>query len=59
MDTLVSYMAIIIELKDQLVATGRKVDHAELVLNTLNGFTLSWKPFVQSVCAHENLPTFD
>jgi hypothetical protein len=31
----------------------------ELVPIALNGFASSWKPFVQGVCAHENLPTFD
>jgi hypothetical protein len=56
---MVSYLPRITKLKDQLAAIGTKVEDEELVPIALNGFASSWKPFVQGVCAHEKLPTFD
>jgi hypothetical protein len=35
------------------------VEDKELVSIALNGLVPSWKPFVQGVCAHENLPNFE
>jgi hypothetical protein len=35
------------------------VEDKKLVSITLNGFTPSWKPLVQGVCASEHLPIYD
>jgi hypothetical protein len=48
-DTMVSYLTRIIELKDQLVDIGTKVEDQELVSISLNGLAISWMPFVQGV----------
>jgi hypothetical protein len=45
-DNVVSYMAKIIELRDQLSAIGMKVEDKELVSIALNGILPSWRPFV-------------
>jgi hypothetical protein len=42
-----------------LAAIGVKVEDEELVPIALNGFSASWKPFVQGICACEKLPTFE
>jgi hypothetical protein len=55
-DTVVSYLTKVIELRDQLVTIGMKVEDKELVSIALNGLAPSWMPFVQGVCAHETLP---
>jgi hypothetical protein len=41
-----SYLMKIIELRDQLVSIGVKVEDEELVPIALNGFSPFWKPFV-------------
>jgi hypothetical protein len=46
-------------LRDQLAATGTKVEDKELVSIALNGFVPSWKPFVQGVCVHQHLPIYE
>jgi hypothetical protein len=58
-NTMVSYLARITELRDQSAAIGTKVVDEELMVIALNGFASSWKPFVQGVCAHEKLPSFE
>lgn len=47
------------QIHDQLIVVGEKVAYAELVNMALNGFPTSSEPFVQGVCARENLPTFE
>jgi hypothetical protein len=58
-NTMVSYLAKVTELRDQLVSIGTKVEDKELVSIALNGLAPSWKPFVQGVCACENLPNYE
>jgi hypothetical protein len=58
-DIVASYLMKITELRDQLAAIGVKVEDEELVPIALNGFSTSWKPFVQGICAREKLPTFE
>jgi len=53
-----SYLARVKELRDQLVSIWASVEDKELVSITLNGFSLSWKSFVQGVYARENLSVF-
>ena len=45
-DTMVSYLTMITELKDQLVAIGTKVEGQELVSVAFKGFTPYGMPFV-------------
>jgi hypothetical protein len=45
-DNVVSYMAEITELRDQLSAIGTKVEDKELVWIDLNGILPSWKLFI-------------
>jgi hypothetical protein len=58
-DIVVSYLAKTTELRDQFTAIGTKVEDKELLPIALEGFAPSWKPFVQGVCARENLPIYD
>jgi hypothetical protein len=58
-DTIATYLMKITELHDQLAAIGEEVKSEELVPIALNGFSSSWQPFVQGVCAQEKLPTFE
>jgi hypothetical protein len=57
-DTMVSYLTKISELKDQLAAIGTKVEDQEIVSIALKGLAPSWMPFVQGICARENIPDF-
>jgi hypothetical protein len=50
-DTMVSYLTRISELKDQLATIGTMVEDQELVSIALKGLAPSWMPFVQGVCA--------
>jgi hypothetical protein len=58
-DSVTSYLMKITQIRDQLAAVGEKVDDAELVNTTLNGFSKPWEPFVKGICAREKLPTFE
>jgi hypothetical protein len=46
----------ITQVRDLLTAIGGGMDDAKLVNMALNGLPKSWKPFVNGVCARENLP---
>jgi hypothetical protein len=58
-NTVTSYLMKIIELRDQLATTGEKIKSEESIPIALNGFSSSWEPFVQGVCAHGLLPNFE
>jgi hypothetical protein len=58
-DTVTSYLMRITKLQNQCVAIKMKIKNKELVPIALNGFSSSWEPFVQGVCAHEKLPNFE
>jgi hypothetical protein len=58
-DTVLSYLIKITELRDQLGAIGMKVKDKELMsIVALNGLVPSERHFVQTICARENLPPF-
>ena len=50
-----SYLMRITQVHDQLAAIGEKSEDAKLVNVALNGLPKSWEPFVQRVCARENI----
>ena len=58
-----SYIIKITELRDQLTSIGDSFDKGDFVRNqlqiTLNGFSSSWGPFVQGVCACDKLLSFE
>lgn len=58
-DIVTSYLVNIIKLWDQPATTEMTMENEEMVLVELNGFSSSREPFVQGVCAHEKLPTFE
>jgi hypothetical protein len=57
-DTMVSYLTRISELKDQLPTIGTKVEDQELVSISLKELAPSWTHFVHGVCVQENIPKF-
>jgi hypothetical protein len=58
-ETISNYFMRISQIKDQLAAIGDPVEDVELVTTTLNGFTSSWDPFFQGICARRRFPKFD
>jgi hypothetical protein len=53
----VSYLARITKSSDQFLPIRIVVEDKELVSISLNGL-VSWRPFVQGVCARDKLPNF-
>ena len=49
----------VMEIHDQLVAVGDKVEDKKLVNWALNGFPSQWETFVQGVCARDILPSWE
>ncbi|KAH9290495.1 hypothetical protein KI387_034612, partial [Taxus chinensis] len=58
-DTVTSSLMKLTELRDQIAAIGMKAEDEELVPAALNGFSAPWQHFLQGVCPHENIPTFE
>jgi hypothetical protein len=58
-ETIANFFTRISQIKDQLAALGDPVEDVELVTTMLNGFSPSWDPFVQGICARRKLPKFD
>ena len=58
-DTIATYFMKVSQIKDQLVAINENIDDSELTTITLNGFPISWRPFIQGICARTRLPKFD
>ena len=56
---MVSYLTRITQVRDELGAVVERVLDAELVRTALNGVTKPWSVFVESVVAHEHMPTWD
>ena len=55
-DTVSSYLTKITQIRDELGASGEKVEDEELVRHALNGFTTKWHSFVKGVVARDKLP---
>jgi hypothetical protein len=58
-NTVVNYLMKITQIRDQLVAIKKTVEDVELVNVALRGLPKSWEPFVQGICAREQLLGFD
>jgi hypothetical protein len=58
-DTVVNYLTKITQIRDQLASINETVEDVELVNATLGGLPGSWEPFVQGICAREQLLGFD
>jgi len=58
-DSVTSYIIKVAQIRDQLAAVGEKVANTKWVNMALNGFLVSWEPFVKGICARENLPKFE
>ena len=58
-ENMVSYLTRITQVRDELGVVGEKVVDVELVCIALNGVTKPWTIFVESVVAHEHMPTWD
>ena len=53
-----SYLTRISQVHYELGVVGKKVDDAEMVRVSLNGFSRPWHDFVCTVMARENLPSW-
>ena len=58
-EVVMSYLARISQVRDELAAVGEVVPNAELVQTALNGVSKPWVVFVEALVARENLPTWD
>ena len=57
-ETIQSYFTRVSQIKEKLEAIDEEVDHAEIVMTTLNGLPRSWVSFIQGICARNNLVKF-
>jgi hypothetical protein len=53
------YFYRISEFKEQLEAIGDTIDEEELIMMTLNGLTIPWDSFIQTICARKEKLKFD
>jgi hypothetical protein len=58
-DSVTSYLMRVTQIRDQLATIGEKIADPELVNMALARFPASWQPFVEGICAHENLTNFE
>jgi hypothetical protein len=56
LETMMTYLTRIRQVRDELVAIGEAMDDLELVRTTLKGFMNAWTLFIKGVVAHEKLP---
>ena len=54
-ERVVPYLTRLMQIKDELVVVGSKIDDEELVWIALNGFSKPWDTFVKGIVARENL----
>jgi hypothetical protein len=57
--TVTNCLMKVMHIGDQLAAAGENIEDVELVNIAPNGFSPSWKTFVNGICAYENLPSFE
>jgi len=55
LDSVTSYLMKVMKIHEQLVVVGEKIKNVELVNIALNGFLISWEPFIKVICACGNL----
>jgi hypothetical protein len=58
-DTIVTFFMRILEIRDQLGATGETISVRELVMTTLNALPRHSEPFLQSISGRTYLLEFD
>ena len=58
-DSIIGYLRKVMQICDQLATVGEKIAEIEVVNMALNRFPTSREPFVQGICAPENLPNFE
>ena len=47
------------QFKEKLEAIEDKIDETELVMTALNGITIPWDSFIQTICARKESLKFD
>jgi hypothetical protein len=50
-ETIQEYFSRISEFKEQLEAIGDTIDEEKLIMTALNGLTIPWDAFIQTICA--------
>jgi hypothetical protein len=58
-ETIQDYFSRVSQFKEQLEAIGDKVDEYEIMMTALNGLTISWDDFIQTMCARKEKLQFD
>jgi hypothetical protein len=58
-ETIHDYFSRIYQFKEELEAIGENLDEYELIMKTLNGLTITWDAFIQTVCAIKEKIQFD
>jgi hypothetical protein len=53
------YFSIISQFKEQLETIGDTIDKDKLIMMTLNGLTIPWDAFIQTICARKEKLQFD
>jgi hypothetical protein len=53
------YFSRVTHFKEQLEAIGDNLDEDELIMKTLNGLTIPWDAFIQTICARKEKLQFD
>jgi hypothetical protein len=53
------YFSRISQFKEQLEAIGNTIDEEELIMMALNGPTIPWDAFIQTICARMEKLKFD
>jgi hypothetical protein len=50
-ETIHEYFSRVSQFKEQLEAIGDTLDEYEFIMKTLNGLTIPWDAFIQTICA--------
>jgi hypothetical protein len=58
-ETIQNYFSRVSQFKEQLEAIGDNLDEYELIMTTLNGLTIPWDAFIQTICAIKEKLQFD
>ena len=58
-ESIQDYFTRVSQFKEQLEAIGVSLDEDELVITALNGLTIPWDSFIQTMCAKKESRKFD
>jgi hypothetical protein len=53
------YFSKVSQFKEQLESIGDNFDEDEIIMTTLNGLTIPWDDFIQTICARKEKLQFD